>query len=388
MYKNIPWPNFSEQEAEIAKRVLLSNKVNYWTGTEARDFETEFSSRFGCRYGIALANGTVAMDLALNALGLSSGDEVIVTSRSFIASASTVVNCGARPVFADVDRDSQNITVDTIAAVVTAKTKAVICVHLAGWPCDMASIVEYCKANNLFLIEDCAQAHGAEFQGQSVGSFGDVGAWSFCQDKIMTTAGEGGMITTNNMDLHRAMWSFKDHGKSWEKVHQPPVSTAFRWIHDSIGTNWRLTEIQAAIGRYQLEQLDDWSVQRRRNAAVLNAELADVDGIRITVPAPEFKHAYYKYYFFIEADALSAGWDRDRIIAEINACDVPCFSGTCPEIYREQAFVDLLGPIDPHPVAQTLGETSVMLNIHPGVREEHLAGAAEIIKQKIAKAVR
>lgn len=389
MYKSIPWPNFSEEEAEIAKRVLLSNKVNYWTGTEAREFEKEYASFFDSKAAIALANGTVAMDLALKALNISEGDEVIVTSRSFIASASTVVNSGARPVFAEVDPQSQNITPETVSAVITAKTKAVICVHLAGWPCELDELQSLCNSKGIVLIEDCAQAHGARFRGQSVGSFGVVGAWSFCQDKIMTTAGEGGMITTSDEDLYRTMWSFKDHGKSLEKLQQPSTSTAFRWIHDSIGTNWRLTEIQAAIGRYQLgERLNDWVAMRTANAVTLNRELAGVDGIRLTVPPSHVKHAYYKYYFFLEPQLFSSDWSRDRLLAEINGSDVPCFTGSCPEIYREQAFVDLYGEHPGHAVARKLGETSMVLNIHPGVTEEHVVAAAAVIRQAIAKAVK
>ena len=238
-----PWPNYSLEEAEIVKEVLLSNKVNHWTGQENRLFEKEFAAHFGSKYGIALANGTLALDLALIALDVGAGDEVVVTSRSFIASASAVVNSGARAVFADIDRDSQNITAETIEAVISPRTKAVICVHLAGWPCDMEGICTLAREHGFAVIEDCAQAHGASFKNKSVGTFGDVSAWSFCQDKIMTTGGEGGMVTTDNEALYRKMWSFKDHGKSIDKVAIPSTSTEFKWIHDSIGTNWRLTAV-------------------------------------------------------------------------------------------------------------------------------------------------
>lgn len=389
MYKSVPWPNFSEKEAEIVKQVLLSNRVNYWTGSHAREFEKEYATRFQSEYAIALANGTVALDLALIALGITSGDEVVVTSRSFIASASPVVNCGARPVFADVDSVSQNITAETVAAVITSKTKAVICVHLAGWPCELDDLQALCESKGIFLIEDCAQAHGAKYRNRSVGLAGIVGAWSFCQDKIITTAGEGGMITTSDSDLHQKMWSYKDHGKSLVKVQQPQASTAFRWIHDSIGTNWRLTEMQAAVGRYQIsEKLDDWIALRQRNATTLNKELSAVTGIRLTIPAEHIHHAYYKYYFFLEPECFSAGWDRDRILAELKASDVPCFTGACPEIYREHAFVDLYGEHPGHPVARSLGETSMVLNIHPGVTNDHMQEVASVIRQVLARAVK
>lgn len=381
------WPNYSKEEADIVSRVLLSNKVNYWTGQEARQFEVEFASYFNSNFAIALANGTLALDLALNALDIGAGDEVIVTSRSFIASASAVVNCGARAVFADVDRDSQNVTAESIAAVITSKTKAVICVHLSGWPCDMKSIMTIADQYGLVVIEDCAQAHGAKFDGSSVGTFGAVSAWSFCQDKIMTTGGEGGMVTTDDEALYKKMWSFKDHGKSFDKVKKPATSTAFKWIHDSIGTNWRLTEMQSALGRFQLGKLCDWVDQRRANVSAINMSLADTDGLRLTLPDDSIYHACYKYYFFIEPEQLKPDWDRNRIVAEVHSRGVPCFTGTCPEIYREKAFVGLYGEQEPLIVAQELGETSVMLNVHPGITPAQSALCAQIIQEVMGSAV-
>jgi len=381
------WPNYSAVEADIVSRVLLSNKVNYWTGQESRLFEKEFAAHFDSDYAIALSNGTLALDLALYALGIGAGDDVVVTSRSFIASASTVVNSGARAVFADVDCESQNITAETIEAALTNKTKAIICVHLSGWPCDMDSIMALAKSRNIYVIEDCAQAHGARFNEQSVGTFGDISAWSFCQDKIMTTGGEGGMITTNDEILYKKMWSFKDHGKSFEKVLEPSTSTAFRWIHDSIGTNWRLTEMQSALGRYQLGQLNDWVAQRRANVAAFNNELAQVEGMRITVPGNSVFHACYKYYFFIEPEKLKPDWDRNRVVAEIHSRGVPCFTGTCPEIYREKAFVDLYGEQPCLPVAHELGNSSVMLNVHPGITPDQCSDSAAIVQEVMCEAV-
>ncbi len=381
-----PWPNYSAEEAEIVSRVLLSNKVNYWTGQEARFFEVEFASHFGSNYAIALANGTLALDLALYALDIGVGDEVIVTPRSFIASASAVVNSGGRPVFADVDRESQNITADTIAAVITEKTKAIICVHLAGWPCEMNAIKRLADQYGIALIEDCAQAHGARLNNASAGTFGDISAWSFCQDKIMTTGGEGGMVTTDDEALYQKMWSFKDHGKSFEKVRQPSTSSAFKWIHDSIGTNWRLTEMQAAIGRYQLGKVDDWVAQRRINAEAFRAVLQGVDGVRVTTPGESIFHACYKYYFFVEPNKLKNDWSRDRIVQEVHSRGVPCFTGTCPEIYREQAFTNLYGPQPRLPVASELGETSVMMIIHPGITAQQCTDSAEIVRAVMSMA--
>lgn len=215
-----PWPSFSEEEAEAIKDILLSNKVNYWTGDECRIFEKEFAEWSGVKYSIALANGTLALEVALRALDIGPGDEVVVTPRTFIASISCVVNVGATPIFADVDPESGNITAETISKVLTSKTKGIICVHFAGWPCDMNPIMALSSLHNIKVIEDCAQAHGAMYKGRSVGSIGHIGAWSFCQDKIMTTGGEGGMVTTNDEILWRKMWAYKDHGKSYEAVYE------------------------------------------------------------------------------------------------------------------------------------------------------------------------
>ncbi len=382
------WPNFSSDEAEIVKNVLLSNKVNYWTGGEGRQFECEFAQHFEAMFGIALANGTLALDLALYALGIGHGDEVIVTSRSFIASASPVVNAGARAVFVDVDRNSQNVTAETIAPALTSRTKAIICVHLAGWPCEMDAIVQLAGDHGIAVIEDCAQAHGARYQDRSVGTFGDIGAWSFCQDKIMTTGGEGGFITTDNEELYQKMWSFKDHGKSFEKVQTPSSSTTFRWVHDSIGTNWRLTEMQSALGRYQLGRVNEWVSQRRQNVETFNQTLSEVNGIRVTIPDNQAFHACYKYYFFIASEKLKKGWNRDRIVAEIHQKGVPCFTGSCPEIYRELAFLDLYGEQASFPVAKELGETSIMLNVHPGITPALIVQCAEVVSSVMKQAMR
>jgi len=213
-----PWPSFTQEEADTISKVLLSNKVNYWTGNEGKKFEKEFAAFVNVKYAVAVANGSVALELALRALDIGKNDEVIVTSRTFLASVSSIVMVGATPIFADVDINSQNITAESIHKVISKKTKAIICVHLAGWPCEMDPIITLAEDNGLYVIEDCAQAHGASYKGKSVGSIGHVGCWSFCQDKIMSTAGEGGMVTTNDESLWLKMWSYKDHGKSWKEI--------------------------------------------------------------------------------------------------------------------------------------------------------------------------
>jgi dTDP-4-amino-4,6-dideoxygalactose transaminase len=361
-----PWPSFTEEEAQAVQRVLLSNRVNYWTGQEGREFEKEFAAFSGCSYAIALANGTVALDLALKGLNLDKGDEVIVTSRTFIASASSIITAGAVPVFAEVDRNTQNITSDTIENALSSKTRAIICVHLAGWPCDMDPIMALAESHGLMVIEDCAQAHGARYKGRSVGSIGHVGCWSFCQDKIMTTGGEGGMVTTNDHELWSKMWSYKDHGKSWEAVYNKQHEPGFRWLHESFGTNWRLTEMQSAIGRIQLKRMPAWLDQRTKNAHAILETARGLSALRVPDIAENTVHAWYKCYVFVRPEMLKADWSRDRIIAEILAEGVPCFSGSCSEVYLEQAF-DNTGwrPEQRLPIAKELGETSLMFLVHP-----------------------
>jgi dTDP-4-amino-4,6-dideoxygalactose transaminase len=384
-----PWPSFTQEEADAVQKVLLSNKVNYWTGTECRDFEKEFAAWCGSDYAIAVTNGTVALDLALIALGIGKGDEVIVTSRTFLASVSCIVNAGAVPVFVDVSADSQNITPSTIQAAITPKTKAILAVHLAGWPCDMDEIMALAKAHALKVIEDCAQAHGAKYKGKSVGTIGDVGAWSFCQDKIMTTGGEGGMVTTNDRALWSAMWSYKDHGRSWEAVYERvhPPGFGFKWLNDSFGTNWRLTEMQAAIGRIQLKRMADWHQKRTDNATKILDVCRLFNALRVPEIPNSIEHAWYKCYVFVKPDNLKTGWDRDRIMAEINALGVPCFSGSCSEVYLEKAFDDTgFRPLQRLPVAQALGDTSLMFLVHPTLTLEEIMQTCNAIESVMKQA--
>lgn len=393
-----PWPSFTVDEANAVSAVILSNKVNYWTGSEGRDFEKEFASWCGAEYAIALGNGTLALDVALKALNVGLGDEVITTSRTFLASASSIVTSGAKPIFADVDRNSQNITAESISAVLTPETKAVIVVHLAGMPAEMDAIMQLSKTYGFYVIEDCAQAHGAKYKGRSVGTIGHIGAWSFCQDKIMTTGGEGGMVTTNSEQLWDYMWSYKDHGKSWDAIYNRQHPPGFRWLHDSFGTNWRMTEMQAAIGRIQLRRMDDWTKKRNDNANVIWQACQKYKAFR--VPSVQCAgcdlsctritgcvHAAYKCYIFVETSYLKDGWDRDRIMNAITAAGVPCFSGSCSEVYLEKAF-DGTGfrPKERLPNAKELGETSLMFLVHPTLTKEEVNFTCRIINEVMVEA--
>ena len=382
-----PWPSFTEEEANAVRDVILSNKVNYWTGQETRSFEKEFAAWSGTEYAVALANGTVALDVALKALNIGAGDEVIVTSRTFLASVSSIVNAGAVPVFADVDLDSQNITAQTIKAVMTPRTKALICVHLAGWPCDMDPIMALANEHGLKVIEDCAQAHGTHYKGRPVGSIGHIGAWSFCQDKIMTTGGEGGMVTTNDRQLWADMWAYKDHGKSWEAVYEREHAPGFRWVHESFGTNWRMLEAQAVIGRIQLRRMQDWQAARIKNATRIWETAQQLPALRVPVISSDDVHAAYKAYVFVRPERLKADWSRDRILTEIAAQGVPAFSGSCSEVYLEKAF-DNTGwrPSERLANAKELGETSMMFLVHPTLTEQEMELTCKVISEVVQMA--
>ena len=383
------WPHFTSEEADAVRHVLLSNKVNYWTGHECRAFETEFAAWTGTKHAVALANGTLALDAALKALGIGPGDEVVVTPRTFIASVSCVINAGATPVFADVDPNSGNLSATTIAQALTPRTKAVICVHLAGWPCDMEPIMALAKAHGIKMIEDCAQAHGARYRGRSVGSIGHVGAWSFCQDKIMTTGGEGGMVTTNDRELWSSMWSFKDHGKGWEAVHERVHPPGFRWVHDSFGTNGRMLEVQAAIGRIQLRRMADWTTKRAQYAEAIWAACRPHAAVRVPSVPEGSTHAHYKCYVYAQPDSLAPGWGRDRILEAINAEGVPCYQGSCSEVYLEKAF-DNTGwrPAERLSIARELGETSLMFLVHPTLTDVEVARTCTVVDAVLRKASR
>jgi len=382
------WPSYSEEEIEAVARILRSGKVNYWTGTEGREFEKEYAAYTGRQHGLAVANGSLALELALRVLGIGPGDEVVTTPRSFIASASCAVLVGARPVFADVDRVSQNVTAESIRAVLTPATKAIVAVHLAGWPCAMDDLMALAREHGLKVIEDCAQAHGATLKGRPVGSFGDVAAFSFCQDKIVSTAGEGGMIVLDSDELYEQAWAYRENGKSYDAVYRRAHEPGYRSVYDSFGTNGRLTEIQSAIGRIQLRKLPGWVEARRRNAALLNEGLGQLPGLRVTLAPEEVGHAYYKFYVFVRPEALRAGWSRDRIMAAVNAQGVECFTGGCAEIYREKAFPAAWRPAERLPVVRELGETSLMFTVHPTRTKDDLLATCEVVRRIMGEAAK
>ncbi|HEY0624977.1 DegT/DnrJ/EryC1/StrS aminotransferase family protein [Sphingomonas sp.] len=382
------WPVHGEDEIAAVTAVLRSGKVNaLHHGEQTRAFEQAFAERVQAPHAIAVANGTLALELALRALGIGAGDEVVVPARSFMASASCVAAVGAVPVFADIDPDSQTLTANTIASALSPQTRAIIVVHLAGWPVAMPEIMVLARALGLVVIEDCAQAHGAMHDGFPVGSCSDAAAFSFCTDKIISTGGEGGMLVLHDQAVWERAWAYKDHGKSPHAGAAIGAPGTFRWLHGSLGSNYRSTEMQSAIGLCQLGKLDGWIEARQRNARILNAALAPFAAVRLTLPPSNVRHAYYKYYAFVRPDRLRPGWTRDRIVGECIAAGVPCGTGSCPEIYREQAFVGSPSvPLNPLPVSRNLGETSMMLPVDPTLDNETVERMGAIVASVIERA--
>ncbi len=385
--KQSPWPYYDEEQVSAVSQVLSSGKVNYWTGDNGKLFEQEYAEYIGSNHAIAVANGTVALDLALHALDVGLGDEVITTSRTFIATVSSIVLSRATPIFADIDIDSQNITLESIKKVVTNKTKAIIVVHLAGWPCEMDDIMAFSEQSGIAVIEDCAQAHGAVYKGRKVGSIGHIAAFSFCQDKIMTTGGEGGMVTTNNEALWEKMWSYKDHGKSWKAVNSSEHPPGFRWLHYSFGTNYRMTEMQAAIGRVQLKRLDTWVEKRQINCEIIWDNAKEINALRVPDSPAYIKHAGYKCYVFLKLDCLNEEWDKGRVIDEINKLGVSCFSGSCSEVYLEKAFENSgIKPKNGLDNAKKLGETALMFPVHPTLTLQEMEKTNQALTKVMAMA--
>ncbi len=387
------WPCFDLDQIEAASTILASGKVNYWTGEEGRLFEKEFSKWCGTSQAIALSNGSLALSACYESINLAPGDEIITSPRTFIATASSAVLSGAIPRFADVSRESGVITVETIEPLINKRTKAISVVHLGGWPADMEAICKLAKHYKLYVIEDCAQSHGAKLsvngRYKSVGSFGDLAAWSFCQDKIMTTGGEGGMVTTSNLDLWESIWSYKDHGKSWDAVFNRKHDEGYRFVHETIGTNFRLTEFQSAIGRIQLKKMSEWTHVRKRNAKILSEALKPLTFIRVPIVPNDIEHAWYKYYCYLKLDELKSDWSRNRIVSEIKSHGYPAFHGSCGEIYLEKCFKSKnLTPVERLPVAKELGETSLMFLVHPTISAIQMSDYAELIRSVLVQSVK
>lgn len=381
-----PWPYYEADEIEAAAQTLHSGKVNYWTGELGRQFEAAYAKHVGKQHGIALANGTVALELALRVLGVKAGDEVIVASRSYVASASCVLLVGATPIFADVDVESGNISAQTIAPLITKKTKAIIPVHVGGWPCDMPAIVALANQHKIMVIEDCAQAHGAYVAGRPVGAWGRAAIFSFCQDKIISTGGEGGMLLLDDELTYKQAWAYKDIGRSYDAVYNQQHSAGFRWLTESAGSNFRMTEFQAAIGLKQLEKLPRWIVQRNANAKAVIDTLKQFDFIDLPIlqKVDGNQHAYYRLYAKVKADVdiegLSGETLRNFLIDRLVASGVPCFFGSCAEIYREKLFTNM-APKKRLPNAATFSDNAFCFLVHHTITSEQMDLMTNNIKQ-------
>ena len=383
-----PWPYFDEEMINITKEILSSGKVNYWTGNHCRQFELSFAKLFEQKYSVSLMNGSVALTAAYMSLELKKDDEVITTPRTFIATTYAMQILGIKPVFVDVCRNSGTITSNNIERAINSKTKAIAVVHIGGWPADMESICALAKKYNLKVIEDCSQAHGAKINNKPVGSFGDIATWSFCQDKIISTGGEGGMISTNNEILMDKIWSYKDHGKTRNAVYKINHNPGYRWVHERIGTNMRMTEIQAAIGEIQLKRLDKWIDLRNRNAFILFDHLKDIPCIRIPMPESNIKSAWYKFYVYLEFNNLKSDWNRNKIISELAKKNFPSFYGSCSEIYLEKGLKNfkISGYKERLEFAEELGKTSLMFLVHPTITINQITNYAENIRKVLMKA--
>jgi dTDP-4-amino-4,6-dideoxygalactose transaminase len=382
------WPAFDEEDISAATDVLRSGNVNYWGGSHGRGFEHEFAHAVGSTYAVALSSGTVALEHALHAIDIGQGDEVIIPAAASMGVAGAVVSCGARPVIADVDIHTQCLTTETVSALLSAQTKAVIAVHFAGHTAEMTSLRKLTNDHGIRLVEDCGQAHGARYFAKSAGSLGDIAVWSFCRDAIMTTGGEGGAITTSDLKLWRRCWERKDQGKSVIAVQSRRHSNGFRWLHETFGTNARMTEIQAAIGRVQLRKLDTWVEKRRANAGTLLMALRQQPAIRVEDPPAHVGHAYYKFYAHVRTERLTGCWNRDRLVAAINAEGIPCEHGDYTEIYREPAFDSIVGTPATLPAAAALGRTSMTLPVHPNLDESDMADTVAAVKKVLREATK
>jgi dTDP-4-amino-4,6-dideoxygalactose transaminase len=369
---------YSKKITQKIGKILSSGKVNYWTGNECKKFEKDFSKYHKIKYSIAVANGSVALEMACKSLNLKNGDQIIVSPRSFIISASCVINVGLKPIFADVN-DNGNLSIEGIKKVYNKNIKAIILVHLTGLSCDLDPILDFVKKNKLFLIEDCSQAHGAVYKGKKVGSFGHISTWSFCQDKIISTGGEGGMISTNDKKLWLKLWSLKDHGKNYETVFHKKHKTGFRWLHDDLGSNYRMTEMQALIGRDQLKSLDKQVKKRNFIVNFFLNELKDFYSKFNILKKPNFKcqtcpfrnslkkctkclHVFYRLNLFINKKKIK----QLKLIKQLNKNKIDCSIGSCPEIYRQKIFKKLgFYPKKRLSNAKLLGETSIAFPINP-----------------------
>ncbi|NLE54435.1 MAG: DegT/DnrJ/EryC1/StrS family aminotransferase, partial [Lentisphaerae bacterium] len=334
------WPKFSEEAIAAVEAVMRSGKVNYWTGPKGMEFEKKFAAWQGSKYAISVNSGTSALHVAMAALGIGPGDEVIVPSYTFIATGFSVVQAGAIPRFADVNLDDHCISIASAEKLVTARTKAIIPVHLYGNVCDMDPLFAFAKKYNLFIIEDNAEAIGGEYKGRKTGTLGHINACSFCQNKTFTTGGEGGMVTTDDEDLVWAARSFRDHGYDVkERLNLLELEQKLPYIHNRVGWNYRMTELQSAIGLAELQRLDDWNMpNRRRNAHIVMDALRDLPQVKyMPIDTPERRNGWFVMAFSLNIEQMTC--DIAQFVKAAGAEGAPCWKVFWPQCHTEKAYM-------------------------------------------------
>lgn len=389
-----PWPDYGEEEVAAAVAVLRSGHLARQSGSEVRAFEQAFAERYGVKHAIAVSSGTAALHVALAALGVGPGDDVINTAHCFIGTATPVLHAGAVPIFADIDPRTFNIDPASVETKITPHTKAIVPVHLNGCPADMAAFLDIAQRHDLFVVEDAAQAHGALYDGQLVGTIGDVGCFSFWEDKILTTGGEGGMVITDDDDLaHRAR---KIHHHGEERSDGDYYAAERLYFHDMLGYNFRMTEVQGALGRVQLTRLDDYVAARRQHAHHLSRLLADVPGIIPPYEPPEAQHAFYKYIIRLDCDVITA--PALQFMTALQAEGIACSRRYPTPLHQQPLFTEHKGygntqaPFSWYegtlpqygsglPAAEQLPDALIMIRMQPTFSEQDV----EQIAQAVAK---
>ncbi|MBQ4526746.1 MAG: DegT/DnrJ/EryC1/StrS family aminotransferase [Clostridia bacterium] len=400
------WPQFAPETLEDVLEPIKNGKVNYWTGPKGMEFEEAWAKWIGAKMAISCTNGTAALHIALAALNIGPGDEVIVPSYSFIASSFSVVQAGAIPVFGDVT-DDHTLDPNCIEALITPRTKAIIVVHLYGGVADMGPILEIAKKHNLKVVEDCAQCFGGEYKGTKAGLIGDVGCFSFCQSKHFTTGGEGGMVVTNNEEVGWECRSFRDHGYDVKtRMSMLALEEKLPYIHRRVGFNYRMTEMQSIIGLNELKRFDNWNLARRlKYAKMYDEAFTGFKGIKkLPVNTEERKNSYWWYPMLVDLDVLDC--DAPTIVKELGASGIPCYGIQWPEAYEEKAYREHGGfgsakfpfeskeyadadAVDYSKVfcknANALRAQTVCLFLHPSWEEVHINRCIEGFKAILAK---
>ena len=354
-------PLLGQEELELVADCVRSGWISS-KGEYIGRFEEEFARYCGCKYGVAVHNGTVALHLALVALGVGPGDEVIMPDLTFIATANAVIYTGAKPVYVDVHPRYWCMDPEKVEERITDRTKAIIPVHLYGHPCDMDAIRDIAEDHGLYVVEDAAEAHGAEYKGRKVGSLSDVACFSFYGNKIITT-GEGGMCVTDNEELAEKMRLLRNHGMDPNR----------RYWHIMVGFNYRMTNIQAAIGLAQLKKLDKFIEVKRRNARLYSSLLEDVKGIVLPPEEPWAKSVYWLYSILIEDDF---GMSRDELMRFLEEHGVetrPFFNPIhiMPPYRTGESF----------PVTERLARTGINLPSSVKLTEEEIEYVANLIRE-------